>query len=122
MACISGKNGALSLDGGVSNIAQLTSWTINQSAEVATANFMGNDWACNKSGTLAFEGSCEAIFDTGEVYPILGAEVAMIAYETGTTTTYNGSVIITSIETSVGVDDIITTSMSFTGDGALTVA
>lgn len=122
MACISGKNGALSLDGGSSNIAQLTSWTISQSAEVATANFMGNDWACNKAGTLAFEGSCDAVFDTGEVYPTIGAEVAMIAYEDGTTTTYNGNVIITSIETTVGVNDIITTSMSFTGDGQLTVA
>lgn len=122
MACISGKNGALSLDGGSSNVAQLTSWTISQSAEIATANFMGNNWACNKTGTLAFEGSAEAVFDTSEVYPGIGDSVSMIAYEDGSTTTYSGTVIITSIETTVGVNDIITTSLSFTGDGALSVA
>ena len=38
MACITGKNGALSVDGGTSNIAQLTAWTITQNAETIEAS------------------------------------------------------------------------------------
>ncbi len=120
MACISGKNGALSVDGGTSNIAQLTAWTITQNAETIEASYMGNDWKCIKPGNLSWEGSAEAVFDTTETYPTVGAVVDLVAYEIAGTTTYSGSAIVTSIETSVGVEDMITASLSFTGDGALT--
>jgi hypothetical protein len=122
MACISGKNGALSVDNGATNVAQLTAWTITQNAETIEASYMGEDWKCIKPGAKSWEGSAEAIFDTGETYPGVGAPVALIAYESGTTVTYSGSAIVTSIETSVGVEDMITVSLSFTGDGELTVA
>jgi hypothetical protein len=123
MACISGKNGALSVAG--SNIAQLTAWTVTQNAETIEASYMGEDWKCIKPGAKSWEGSAEAIFDTGETYPGVGAPVALIAYESGgepsgtLVQTYSGSAIVTSIETSVGVEDMITVSLSFTGDGEL---
>lgn len=117
MACISGKNGALSVAG--SNIAQLTAWTITQNAETIEASYMGASWKCIKPGMASWEGSAEAIFDTGETYPGVGTEVALIAYEVAGTATYTGSAIVTSIETSVGVEDMITVSLSFTGDGEL---
>ena len=122
MACISGKNGALSVDGGTNNIAQLTAWTITQNAETIEASYMGADWKCIKPGMSSWEGSAEAIFDTTETYPTVGAVVDLVAYEIAGTTTYSGSAIVTSIETSVGVEDMITASLSFTGDGALTTA
>ena len=122
MACISGKNGALSVDGGSTNVAQLTAWTITQNAETIEASYMGNDWKCIKPGNLSWEGSAEAVFDTTEVYPTVGAVVALIAYEIAGTITYSGNAIVTSIETSVGVEDMITASLSFTGDGELTTA
>lgn len=122
MACISGKNGALSVDGGSTNVAQLTAWTITQNAETIEASYMGADWKCIKPGMSSWEGTAEAIFDTTEVYPTIGTEVQLTAYEVSGTMTYNGSAIVTSIETSVGVEDMITTSLSFTGDGALITA
>ena len=122
MACISGKNGALSVDDGVSNIAQLTAWTITQNAETIEASYMGANWKCIKPGMASWEGTAEAIFDTTETYPTIGAEVVLIAYEIEDTITYSGNAIVTSIETSVGVEDMITASLSFTGDGALVTA
>lgn len=122
MACISGKNGALSVDGGSTNVAQLTAWTITQNAETIEASYMGADWKCIKPGMSSWEGTAEAIFDTTEVYPVIGAVVDLVAYEIAGTTTYSGSAIVTSLETSVGVEDMITASLSFTGDGALTTA
>ena len=126
MACISGKNGALSVAG--SNIAQLTAWTITQNAETIEASYMGASWKCIKPGMASWEGTAEALFDTGETYPGVGAPVALIAYESGgeptgtLVQTYNGNAIVTSIETSVGVEDMITVSLSFTGDGELVTA
>lgn len=129
MACISGKNGALSVDGGTSNVAQLTAWTITQNAETIEASYMGANWKCIKPGMASWEGTAEAIFDTTEGYPVVGTPVDLIAYESGAgtnpfagTITYSGSAIVTSIETSVGVEDMITVSLSFTGDGELTTA
>jgi hypothetical protein len=122
MACISGKNGALSVDGGSTNVAQLTAWTITQNAETIEASYMGADWKCMKPGMASWEGSAEAIFDTTEVYPTIGAVVVLTAYEIAGTQTYSGNAIVTSIETAVGVEDMITASLSFTGDGALTTA
>ena len=118
MSCITGKNGALSVGG--TNIAQLTSWTITQNAETVEASYMGNDWKCVKPGTFSWEGSAEAVFDTTETYPTVGSVATLIAYEETGTATYTGSAVVTSIETSAGVEDMITTSFSFTGDGALT--
>ena len=122
MACISGKNGALSMDGGTSNIAQLTSWTITQNAETIEGSYMGEDWRCVKPGTQSWEGTAEALFDTTEVYPTVGSVVEIVAYEEGSTTTYSGSVVVTSVETSAGVEDMITTSLSFTGNGACNIS
>ena len=119
MACLSGKNGALSVDNGVSNIAQLTAWNITQNAETIEASYMGADWKCVKPGMASWEGSAEAVFDTTEGYPIIGTVVSLIAYEVKGTATYTGDAIVTSIETAVGVEDMITVSLSFTGDGAL---
>ena len=124
MACLSGKNGALSVDNGVSNVAQLTSWTITQNAEVIEATHMvasgTPNWMCKVGGALSWEGSAEALFDTAEVYPTIGSEVTIIAYEADSTASYTGDAIITSIETAAGVEDMITVSLSFTGTGALT--
>lgn len=122
MACISGKNGALSVDGGTTNVAQLTSWTITQSAETIEASYMGEDWKCVKPGMFSWEGSAEAVFDTTEVYPTIGAVVNLVAYEATGVTTYTGTAIVTSIEVSAGVEDMITASLAFTGDGELTTS
>lgn len=117
--CISGKNGALSVDNGATNIAQLTAWNITQNAETIEASYMGADWKCVKPGMASWEGSAEAVFDTTEVYPTVGTVVSLIAYEVAGTATYTGDAIVTSIETSVGVEDMITVSLSFTGSDAL---
>jgi hypothetical protein len=123
---MTGKSGALSI--GVANVAQLVSWTITQSADTVEASYMGQDWKCVKPGMFSWEGSAEAVFDTTATYPTIGAPVAIIAYESGSETggtlvsTYSGDAIITSIETSAGVEDMITVSLSFVGDGTLTTA
>ncbi len=68
---MTGKSGALSVDDGATNVAQLVSWTITQSADTVEASYMGEDWKCSKPGMFSWEGSAEAVFDTTATYPTI---------------------------------------------------
>lgn len=123
MSCYSGKDGALSV-GGV-NIAMLQSWTVTQNAETLECSFMGSTWKEFKPGLLSWEGSGEAFFgDSTATQAVneltVGTEVSVIFYpEDGASMSFTGNAVITSIENSANVGDIITASVSFTGSGAL---
>lgn len=124
--CYAGKDGALSVDG--TNIASLTSWSVSQSAEVLECQAMGGDgWKDNKPGMKSWEGSAEANFTDDTVTPgaaanavSVGSEVALVFYpDTGTTLSFTGNAVITSIENSAALGSIQTVSLSFTGSGPL---
>lgn len=124
MSCFNGRNGALSV-GGV-NIAQLTSWDVSQSADAVECTFMGQTWKEHEAGIASWEGSCEALLDgaTADANALLtiGATVALIFYaEDGSAdNAWTGNAIVTSIENSASLDDMMTVSCSFTGKGELT--
>lgn len=121
--CYAGKDGALSVDG--TNIASLTSWSITQNAETLECASMGSTWKEHKSGLLSWEGSAEANFmdDTAtqaanEIE--VGTTVALIFYpDTGTTLSFTGNAVVTSIENGAALGDVQTVSLSFSGSGAL---
>ena len=121
--CYAGKDGALSVDG--TNIASLTSWSITQNAETLECASMGSTWKEHKSGLLSWEGSAEANFmdDTAtqaanEIE--VGTTVALIFYpDTGTTLSFTGNAVVTSVENGAALGSVQTVSLSFSGSGAL---
>lgn len=123
MACYSGKDGALSVDG--TNVAMLQDWTVTQNANVIECSFMGSDWVENKSGLKSWEGSATAYFaddsQAGAGNGItVGSQVALIFYpEDGVDLKFSGNAVVTSIENSAAVGEIVSVSLSFTGTGAL---
>jgi hypothetical protein len=129
MSCYAGKDGALSLDGGSSNIAMLTSWNVTQSAETLECAYMGVDWKDYKAGLRSWEGSADANFtddsyttDTAANAIVVGSEVTVKFYPLSTDSGFgfSGSAIVTSIDNNVALGDVQTVSLSLTGSGELT--
>lgn len=134
--CFNGRNGALSI--GSVNVAQLTSWDLTQSADAVECTFMGQAWKQHEAGIASWEGSCEALFagdttpgdanelvrvDTNSANTLVpGSPVALVFYAVDgvETNKWTGDAIVTSIENSASLDDMMTVSLSFTGTGALT--
>ena len=125
MACFNGKSGALAV--GTENIAQLTSWTITENVDTVECTYMGANWKEYMAGIREWEGSLEAVYDgsnQGLASALAtGSTVAIIAYpESGDSDhQWSGNAIITSIEHTAELEDVVRISASFTGTGALTV-
>lgn len=124
MSCFNGREGALSVGG--TNIAKLTSWDITESADAIECTFMGQSWKDYEAGIASWEGSCEALIDgtAADANALLsvGATVGLVFYaEAGVSdNAWTGTAIVTSIENSASLDDMMTVSCSFTGKGELT--
>ena len=125
MACYNGKNGALAI--GSVNIAQLTSWTISESVDTVECTYMGQDWKNYHAGIREWEGSFEAIYDGNDqgqdAELATGASITINAYpdKDDVNHKFNGTAIITSIEHSAELEDVVRVTGSFTGTGALNV-
>lgn len=123
MACYNGKNGALSVDG--TNVAQLTSWSISESVDTTECTYMGANWKEFHAGIPSWEGSAEAIFaddaTTGYVNGVaIGTTVALIAYPAeGVGVSFTGNAVVTSVETSSSMDDVVRVSLALQGTGEL---
>jgi hypothetical protein len=129
MSCYAGKDGALSLDGGTTNIAMLTAWNVTQSAETLECAYMGVDWKDYKAGLRSWEGSADANFtddsyttDTAANAITVGSEVNVKFYPLATDSGFgfSGTAIVTSIDNNVALGDVQTVSLSLTGSGQLT--
>ena len=124
MACFNGKSGALAV--GTENIAQLTSWTITENVDTVECTYMGANWKTYMAGIREWEGSFEAIYDGADqgltTALATGQEVTINAYFESADTDHklSGTVIITSIEHTAELEDVIRVSGSFTGTGAMT--
>jgi hypothetical protein len=126
MACYTGKDGALSLGG--TNIAQLSSWTVTSTVDTIECTHMGQSWKTYKTGIAEWEGSFEAIYDGDKqglaAEMAVGTQYEMFAYPESTDTDHSlsGSVILTSLEWTAELDDVIRLSATFTGTGEFTKA
>ena len=124
MACYTGKDGALSLGG--TNIAQLSSWTVTENVDTIECTHMGQSWKSYKTGIAEWEGSFEAVYDGNQqglsAELATGTQYALVAYPESGDTDHNlsGNVILTSLEWTAELDDVIRLSATFTGTGAMT--
>ena len=129
MACFNGKHGAIKIgaDGAETNIAQVTSWTITENVDTVECTSMNDTARSYMSSIPGWEGSADVVWDATTAGLTLGdgggTPINLVAYADNSDqsgTNWEGNIVITSIETSAEMDDVIRASISFTGTGALT--
>lgn len=125
MANHKGSEGVVKI--GTSTIAEVKSWSLEESAATIDDTILGDTWATKKAGVQTWSGSLECFWDetdsTGQGAMTGGAAVTLNLYPEGATagdTYFTGSVIITSISRSGANDGMVEASFSFEGNGALT--
>ncbi len=125
---IAGKNGKVIIEDGTSKVVGIKSWSLELSLDTLEITALGDDWknyiAGLKEWSASSEGDYEVTTDTA------GQEALQTAYLAGTTVVvklyvdsnsyYTGSAFINSLSIEDPVDDVVTISIEFTGNGALT--
>lgn len=125
MANLIGTNGVVKV--GSVSVAEVTEFSLSQTASTADDTVLGDTWKTHKVGTQEWSGSVSCFWDdsdtTGQGAMTVGASVELHLIPEGPGTgniDYNGMATITGIEQSVANDSIVTASFTYTGNGALT--
>ena len=112
---------------GANSIAELKSWSLEETAETIDDTTINDTAKTFKPGSVSASGSAEAFWDetdtTGQGAMTIGAEVTMNVYPEGATSgdTYaTFSAIITGISMSGAIDGMVEASFSFQVNGAVT--
>ena len=134
MATYAGQNGALhfnSAEGQASgtNVTEVTNWSISSEANVLETSAMGDSFRSFTTGLKTWEGTADIIWtdstDSGSVDTIfaIGNTGTIFCYPllTDTDAKLSGNVIITGIEYTQDLEDVMRASVSFQGNGTLTV-
>jgi hypothetical protein len=125
MAVHKGSEGTVKV--GANAIANIRSYSIEESADTLEQTVMGNTSRAYAASLSTFSGSVDVYWDetdtTGQGALTIGAEVTLNFYPEGDTsgdTYYSGTAIVTGITRSASFDGNIEASISVQGDGALT--
>ncbi len=127
---IAGKNGKVIIGTGTTKVVGIKNWSLELSLETLETTALGDDWKNYISGlkewTASAEGDFEVTTDT------TGQKLLSDAYLAGTTVEvklfvdatnyYTGTAYINSLSIEDPVDDVVTISIEFTGNGALSMA
>lgn len=127
---IAGKNGKVIIGTGTTKVVGIKNWSLELSLETLETTALGDDWKNYISGlkewTASVEGDFEVTTDT------TGQKLLSDAYLAGTTVEvklfvdatnyYTGTAYINSLSIEDPVDDVVTISIEFTGNGALSMA
>ena len=127
---IAGKNGKVIIGTGTTKVVGIKNWSLELSLETLETTALGDDWKNSISGlkewTASAEGDFEVTTDT------TGQKLLSDAYLAGTTVEvklfvdatnyYTGTAYINSLSIEDPVDDVVTISIEFTGNGALSMA
>ena len=127
---IAGKNGKVIIGSGTTKVVGIKNWSLELSLETLETTALGDDWKNYISGlkewTASAEGDFEVITDT------TGQKLLSDAYLSGSTVEvklfvdatnyFTGTAYINSLSIEDPVDDVVTISIEFTGNGALTLS
>ena len=125
MTTIVGNNGTVTA--GAVTIAEVLSFALNQAAKVAPDTVLTDEWDTHKVGTKSWGGSVSCYRDktdaTGQGALAVGASVELHLLEEGPgagNIDHNGTVTITSIDSTTANDTTTPINFTFVGNGALT--
>lgn len=126
MATHHGKHGTVKI--GASTLAEIRSFTINETAQVADNSEIGDEWDTHIAGevTKQWSGSVECWWDetdtNGQAALTVGASVTLNMYPEGADsgdTYYTGTATVVSIDRSVTRGETVGATFSFQGNGQL---
>jgi len=125
MASHKGSEGTVKV--GSNSIAEIRSYTLEETADTIEDTSMGDSARTYKSSLTSFSGSVDVLWDetdtSGQGALDIGAEVTLNVYPEGDTsgdTYYSGTVIVTGVNRTGSYDGLVEASISVQGTGALT--
>ena len=126
MATFTGKDGLLNLGTTPNAVTQMSSWTLEATAEPVEASVIGDSWRAFKASMQGFNMSIEGYYDvsdTGSKELAIGALVDFELYPAGNTAPekeYSGQGYVTAYSETAAFDSMVSFSASLQGTGALT--
>ena len=128
MATYKGQDGvfqAITSGGTLASVSQLKSWEISEEAEAIESTSMGDTSKAFVTGIKGWTASCEVLYDLSNAVQadlVVGESVDIKIWPntTGQTESFAGSGIVTSTSQSGALGDLVTSSISVQGTGALT--
>ena len=124
MAAHKGSEGLVQAGG--STIGQLTSYSLETSAETIDQTILSSTSKINVAGTKSFSGSVEVLYDeadTPQMTLVEGASITFLFLPEGNTSgdvSFSGTGIVDSVSYTASTDANVTSSVSFQGTGDLT--
>jgi len=126
MAVVHGKEGVVKAGG--TAIGDLTGFTLETTGDVVESTALSDSDKSFTAGRTSFSGSLDMNFNRANVPQaalLAGSSIAFIVYPEGADSgerTYSGSGIVTGMSTSNSMDGMVTRSVTFQGNGTLTVS
>jgi len=126
MSVYTGQDGSISVGG--TALLEVTSFSIEHTVNTIETSAMGDDYRSHLAGLAEWSGSADIYWDTSEVTNadfVDGSSVAIIAYPGGNTSGYaklSGNATITGFSINSELEGVVSASVSFQGNGALTIA
>ena len=126
MAVVHGKEGVVKAGG--TAIGDLTGFTLDTTGDVVESTALTDSDKSFTAGRTSFSGSLDMNFNRANAQQaslLAGSSIAFILYPEGATSgdrTYTGSGIITGMSTANAMDGMVTRSVTFQGNGTLTVS
>ena len=112
---------------GSNAVAEIRSYSIEESADTLEDTSMGDSAKTYKASLTSFSGSLDVFWDetdtSGQGALSIGAEVTLNVYPEGDSagdTYYTGSAIVTGVSRTASYDGLVEASISVQGNGALT--
>jgi len=126
MAVVHGKEGLVKAGG--TAIGDLTGFTLETTGDVVESTALSDSDKSFTAGRTSFSGSLDMNFNRAnapQATLLAGSSIAFILYPEGATSgdrTYTGSGIVTGMSTTNSMDSMATRSVTFQGNGTLTVS
>ena len=129
MATYRGQDGvfqAITSGGTLASVSNLKSWEISEEAESIETTAIGDTSKTFVAGIKGCTASCEVLYDLGNATQadlVVGetVDVKIWPNTTSQAESYAGTAVVTSTSQSGAIGDIVTSSISVQGTGALTV-
>ena len=127
MATHKGSEGTVKISSNA--IAEIRTWSINQTADTIEDTTMGDSARTYQSSLNTWDGSVDMYWDetdsTGQGACTIGSSITLNVYPEGATTgdTYfSGTAIVTGISRTASFDGMVEQSITFKGTGALSIS